>query len=441
MPSNGHKQLKIAVIGGGSTYTPELIEGFLARRDELPVGEVWLMDLPEAEEKLRIVAGLAERMSARCGRPFAVIQTTDRRAALDGADFVITQMRVGQLAARIRDERIPLSHGVIGQETTGPGGFANALRTIPVVLAICRDLAELAPEAWLINFANPSGLVTEAVTRYTKVKVVGLCNVPLNMQAGLAKAFGVDPAEIYVEFVGCNHLVWANRVFCRGVEVTERAIELTAEDPALNMKNIPHRTWSRDFLLSLGAIPCGYHRYYYLTKEILAELLEAEAAGRPTRGEVVREVEAELLRLYQDPGLDHKPEALAKRGGALYSEAAVRLISSLHHDRRDIQCVDTTNRGALADLLPEAVVEVNCVITAQGPQPIAVGHLRPQLRGLLQQVKAYEELTVEAAVTGDRGLALQALAAHPLVPSISVARALLADLLGANRDFLPQFKI
>lgn len=435
------ERLKIAVIGGGSTYTPELIEGFLDRRDELPIGEIWLMDLPEAEEKLRIVGGLAERMAARYGRPFLIRQTTDRRAALDGADFVVTQMRVGQLEARIRDERIPLRHGVIGQETTGPGGFANALRTIPVVLELCRELAELAPGAWLINFANPSGLVTEAITRYTKIKAVGLCNAPLNMQAGLAKAFGIDPAEIYIEFVGCNHLVWANRVFCRSVEVTERAIELAAEDPALNMKNIPHRAWSRDFLLSLGAIPCGYHRYYYLTKEILADLLDAEAAGRPTRGEVVREVEAELLRLYQDPGLDRKPEALARRGGALYSEAAVRLISSLYHDRRDIQCVDTTNRGALADLPPEAVVEVNCVITAQGPRPIAVGRLRPQLRGLLQQVKAYEELTVEAAVTGDRRLALQALAAHPLVPSVSVAEALLEDLLAANRDFLPQFKI
>ncbi|MGQ9779114.1 MAG: 6-phospho-beta-glucosidase [Bacillota bacterium] len=441
MQSNGHRRLKIAVIGGGSTYTPELIEGFLTRREELPVGEIWLMDLPEAEEKLRIVGGLAERMAARYGRPFAIRRTTDRRAALDGADFVVTQMRVGQLEARIRDERIPLRHGVIGQETTGPGGFANALRTIPVVLEICRDLAELAPGAWLINFANPSGLVTETVTRHTKIKIVGLCNVPLNMQAGLAKAFGVDAAEIYIEFVGCNHLVWANRVFCRGVDVTAQAIELTAEDQNLNMKNIPHHAWSRDFLLSLGAIPCGYHRYYYMTKEILTELLEAEAAGRPTRGEVVREVEAELLRLYRDPGLDRKPEALAKRGGALYSEAAVRLISSLYHDRRDIQCVDTTNRGALLDLPPEAVVEVNCVITAQGPQPIAVGRLRPQLRGLLQQVKAYEELAVEAAVTGDRGLALQALAAHPLVPSVSVARALLADLLAANRDFLPQFKI
>lgn len=431
--------LKAVVIGGGSSYTPELVEGFLKRVAELPLHEVWLVDVPEGAEKQSIVGALAARMAARAGSPFAVRQTLDRREALDGADYVVTQFRVGGLAARIRDERIPLRHGVIGQETTGPGGFAKALRTIPAVLDICRDMAELCPGAWLINFTNPSGIVTEAVTRHTKTKVIGLCNNAINIQAWLAREFNADPEEVYIEFVGCNHLLWGNRVLVRGEDVTAAALEKLAGDASLNMKNIPDHAWPRELIMSLGAVPCGYHRYYYLGPEILAGLLRAEAEGKPTRGEAVQEVEGELFRLYQDPHLDEKPAALAKRGGSLYSEAAVRLISSIHNDRRDIQCVNTINRGALADLPPEAVVEVNCVIDARGAAPLTVGRLRPQLRGLLQQVKAYEELTVEAAVTGDRGAALQALIANPLVPSAKTALALLEDIIRENEGFLPQF--
>ncbi|MGE5527598.1 MAG: 6-phospho-beta-glucosidase [Patescibacteria group bacterium] len=431
--------LKIAVIGGGSSYTPELVEGILARRDELPVDELRLVDVAEGEERLGIIAALAARMAAKTGNPLKITHTLDRRSALDGVDFVVTQFRVGQMAARIRDERIPLRHGVIGQETTGPGGFAKALRTIPVILDICRDLAELSPGAWLINFTNPSGIVTEAVTRHTGTRIIGLCNNAINIQHWLAREFNAAPEEIRVEFVGCNHLLWSRRVFCRGRDVTAEALAKTAGDASLNMKNIPSHAWPRELIFSLGAIPCGYHRYYYLGDAILAGLLQADAEGKPTRGEAVLEVEKELFRLYRDPALAEKPAALAKRGGALYSEAAMRLISSIRNDRGDIHCVNTTNRGALADLPPESVVEVNCVIDAAGAHPIAVGRLRPQLRGLLQQVKAYEELAIEAAVTGDRGIALQALIANPLVPSAGVAKALLDDILMENRDYLPQF--
>ncbi len=431
--------LKIAVIGGGSSYTPELVEGILARREELPVRELWLADIPAGEEKLRIVAGLAERMAARAGHPLRVQPTLDRRAALEGADFVLTQLRVGGLAGRIRDERIPLAHGVIGQETTGPGGFALALRTIPVILDICRDMAELAPSAWLINFTNPSGIVTQAVAGQTKTRVVGLCNNAINMQHWLASEFQARPDEIYVEFVGCNHLLWGNRVFCRGADVTAQALAKVSGGASLNMRNIPDHAWPRELIESLGAIPCAYHRYYYLGDQVLAGLQKRAAEGGPTRGEEVQEVERDLFQLYQNPGLAEKPAELGKRGGSLYSEAAMRLIASIHTDRRDIQCVNTVNNGALADLPQDAVVEVNCVIDGRGAHPIAVGRLRPQLRGLLQQVKAYEELTIAAALTGDRGLALQALIANPLVPSARAARELLDDLLEAGREYLPQF--
>ena len=420
---------KVAVIGGGSSYTPEIIEGLLSRQATLPLREVGLVDIPEGQEKLEIVGALAKRMVQRAGAPFEVKLTLDRRQALDGADFVVTQIRVGGMRARIKDERIPLRHGVVGQETTGPGGFAKALRTIPAILDICADMEELAPTAWLVNFANPSGIVTEAVTRHSKTNVVGLCNNAIGMERWAAKAFGIKQEEVVLQFVGCNHLLWINRVFVHGADVTDDAIAKVVADG----------WWPRELLESLRAIPCGYHRYYYMPDEQLEHLQKADAEGKPTRGEAILGIEKELFDLYRDPNLAEKPAALSKRGGSLYSEVAVRLINSVHNDSRDIQCVDTTNRGALSDLAPESVVEVNCVISGRGPIPLRVGPLRPELRGLLQQVKAYEELTIQAAVTGDRKAALQALLANPVVPSFRVAKPLLDELLEAHADYLPRF--
>ena len=426
----GHDQGgSVVVIGGGSSYTPEIVEGLLARREEFPVRELWLVDIPQGQQKLEIVGSLAQRMVARAGSPFDVRLTLDRREALADADYVVTQIRVGGIAARIKDERVPLRHGVIGQETTGPGGFAKALRTVPVILDICRDIQELAPQAWLVNFTNPSGIVTEAVARHTTTKVVGLCNNAINIERWLQREYGAGPEGIFIEFVGCNHLLWVTRLFVHGVEVTDQLIaKVEAEGH-----------WPEGLIESLRAIPCGYHHYYYSGDEMLAKQQQAAAEGKPTRGEQILGIEEELFQLYRDPDLAEKPEALSRRGGALYSEAAVRLMASIHNDRRDIQCVNTVNRGALADLPADSVVEVNCVIGCDGPIPLAVGRLRPELRGLLQQVKAYEELTIQAAVTGDRKVALQALVANPLVPSARVAKAVLDDLIEAHAEYLPQF--
>jgi len=420
---------KVVVIGGGSSYTPEIVEGLLARAEELSLREVWLVDIPDGREKLEVVGSLAERMVGRAGNPFEVKLTLDRREALPDADYVVTQIRVGGIAARIKDERVPLKHGVIGQETTGPGGFAKALRTVPVILDICRDMEELCPPAWLINFTNPSGIVTEAVTRHSKTKVVGLCNNAIGMESWIEREYEASPEEVFIEFVGCNHLLWVRRVFVRGVEMTD---DLFAKAEA-------EGEWPAGLIASLRAIPCGYHRYYYMGDEMLEKLRQADADGKPTRGEEILEIEKELFDLYRDPDLAEKPEALSKRGGALYSEAAVRLIHSIHRDRRDIQCVDTLNMGSLADLPEDSVVEVSCVIGAEGPRPLTMGPLSPKLRGLLQQVKAYEELTIEAAVTGDRNAALQALVANPLVPSFEVAKVVLEDLIEAHAEHLPQF--
>jgi 6-phospho-beta-glucosidase len=421
---------KVVVIGGGSSYTPEIIEGLINRAAALALREVWLVDIPDGQEKLEIVGRLAQRMVESAGSPFDVRLTLDRREALPDADFVVTQMRVGGIAARIKDERIPLKHGTIGQETTGPGGFAKALRTIPVMLDICGDMEALCPGAWLINFTNPSGIVTEAVTRHAKTNVIGLCNNAINIERDIQRQYEADPKDVFIEFVGCNHLLWTRRVFVRSADVTSDLITKAEADGE----------WPAGLLTSLDAIPCGYHHYYYQSDEVLEKLQRAEAEGRPTRGEEIVEIEKELFDLYRDPDLAAKPDALSKRGGALYSEAAVRLMDSIYSNRRDTQCVNTLNRGALADLPDDVVVEVNCVIEREGPRPVRVGRLAPQVRGLLQQVKAYEELTIEAAVTGDRHAARQALLANPLVPSWSTAVALLDDLLDAHAEHLPKFR-
>jgi 6-phospho-beta-glucosidase len=434
------KGLKVVVVGGGSSYTPEIIEGLLARRDVLPLRELWLTDIPAGKEKLDIVAALARRMVAKYGDPFVVKTTLDRKPALEGANFVLSQFRVGLLDARIRDESIPLRYGAIGQETVGAGGFAKALRTIPVILDLCREMERLCPEAFLVNFTNPSGVVTEAASQHSKVKVIGLCNNPINMQNWVAQQFGVTRPEVYIEFVGCNHLVWGKRVFVRGRDVTPEALEKLAGDTTMNMKNIPDHAWPRELVFSLGAFPNPYHKYYYLYDVMLAEMLEKHREGKPTRGEEVKKVEAELFKKYQDPNLDVKPEELSKRGGALYSEAAVQVIESIYNDRKDIQCVDTVNNGTLTDLPDDVVVEVCCTITGHGPVPVTVGRLPPQILGLLQLIKAFEALTVRAAVHGDKNAALQALTMNPLVPSVGVAQQILDDILAENAEYLPQFR-
>ncbi|HYG58973.1 MAG TPA: 6-phospho-beta-glucosidase, partial [Symbiobacteriaceae bacterium] len=256
--------MKIATIGGGSSYTPELIDGLIRRAAELPVREIWLVDVPEGHAKLEIVGNLARRMVARAGLDIAVHLTLDRRQALDGADFVTTQFRVGQLEARARDERIPLRYGVIGQETTGPGGFAKALRTIPVILDICRDMVELCPDAWLINFTNPSGILAEAILQHApQIKSIGLCNVPIGMRMGVARILDVDVNRVAIDFAGLNHLVYGLHVYLDGQDITGQVMETLAGGGSMTMRNIADLGWEPDFIRSLNMLPCPYHRYYY----------------------------------------------------------------------------------------------------------------------------------------------------------------------------------
>ncbi|MCL2342869.1 MAG: 6-phospho-beta-glucosidase, partial [Firmicutes bacterium] len=389
---------------------------------------------------LRIVSELARRMVEKSGADIRIHATLNRAEALKDADFVTTQFRVGLLEARIRDERIPLRYGVIGQETTGPGGFANALRTVPVILDICADMERCCPDAFLVNFTNPSGIVTEAALTRSGIKTIGLCNCPIGMVNDVAKACHCRAEDVYCDFIGLNHLLWARRVTAAGRDVTAQMVGAAAgEDAHGVMANVPEMQTSARFMRSLGMLPVDYLKYYYLTPEMLAECVEAEKT-KGVRGEVVKRVEEELFALYADPALAVKPAQLSERGGAHYSDAACMLIDSIYNNKGDIQTVNVRNGGANLDLPEEAVIERNCVIDAAGAHPIALGHMPLKIRGLVQLVKAYEQLTVEAAVNGDRDAALQALTIHPLVPSSSVAQKLLDDILLENADFLPAFR-
>lgn len=432
---NHQKRVKITVIGGGSSYTPELVEGLINGYEEMPVSELWLVDIEEGRHKLEIVGNLAKRMVKKSGLPIRVELTLDRRKAIQGADFVTTQMRVGLLEARKLDEHIPIKHGVIGQETTGPGGMFKALRTIPVILDICRDIEELAPDAWMLNFTNPAGMITEAVTKYSRVKTVGLCNSPINFKKFLADAYQTSESRVLPEFVGINHLHWVTSALVNG---KERLPELLAGKGEYSAKNVPTLGWDAEFLQSLKAVPTYYLKYYYMTNEMIEEEKEA-LAKNGTRAEVVSRVEKELFELYADENLQEKPKQLEQRGGAYYSEAAVQLMQSLYLGRNDIQTLNVPN-GVIYDFLPEdASIEINCVVTSAGPIPLKPMHVPDAAKGLLHAVKTYESLAIDAAVSGDRGLALQAMAHHPLVPSVSVAKVLLEELLEAHKPYLPQF--
>ena len=433
--------IKIVTIGGGSSYTPELVEGFIKRYNELPVRELWLVDVEAGKHKLEIVGELAKRMVEKAGVPMEIHLTLDRREALKDADFVTTQLRVGLLDARIKDERIPLSHGLIGQETNGAGGMFKALRTIPVILDIDKDMAELCPNAFLINFTNPAGMVTEALLRYGKNKrVIGLCNVPINMEKAAANMLGVDHSRIRMDFVGLNHMVYGKKIFLDGSDVTNQVVDAIADGKmGAIVKNIKDFEWDADFIKSLGMMPCPYHKYYYETQEMLESELKEFAKGE-TRAEVVKRLEDDLFKLYDDPNLDIKPPQLEKRGGALYSDAACRLINSIYNDKGDIQPVDCRNNGAIEGLDDDSAVEVSCVITKEGPRPLAMGKLPLQITGLVQEIKTFEKLVIEAAVTGDYHTALMAMSMNPLVPSDKMAKILLDELLVAHKDYLPQFK-
>ena len=433
------KGLKIATIGGGSSYTPELMEGFIKRYEELPIKEIWLVDVEAGREKQEIVGAMAQRMWDASPYEVKVYTTLDREEALRDADFVTTQFRVGQLNARVKDERIPFSYGLLGQETNGAGGMFKAFRTIPVILDVVEDMKRLCPNAWLINFANPSGMVTEAVLRYGKWdRVIGLCNVPV--MAKMTEAIMLDrPVEdLIYKFAGVNHFHWHKVADKAGNDVTPLVIDkLYQEDNGLP-KNIHGVPFYRELLDQMNMIPCGYHQYYYRAEEMLAHGLE-EYATVGTRAEQVKALEAELFELYKDPALNYKPKQLEERGGAYYSDAACETIASIYANKNTEIVVSTRNDGAVPDLPADCAVEVTAYLGAQGARNVAFGPLPTAERGWLQVMKAMELLTIEAAVTGNYALALQAFTINPLIPSGATAKRVMDELFVAHKAYLPQF--
>ena len=434
--------MKIVTIGGGSSYTPELAEGLLKRADVLPVTEYWLVDIEEGSWKQEINAGLIRRMAKKAGVDLKVYTTLNREEALKDAAFVTTQLRVGGLDAREKDECIPLSHGMMGQETNGAGGLFKALRTIPVILEIADDMLRLCPHAWLINFTNPSGMVTEALLRHSPFKrVVGLCNVPIHMERSIAQILAVEPSRIHIRFAGLNHLVYGTNVFLDGADVTKEAVE-KAYDPnrkiEFTVKNVIPVDYNPDFVKGLGMLLCPYHNYYYKKQTMLEDELKEYRAGN-TRAQAVKKVEQELFQIYQNEQLDVKPKQLEDRGGAFYSEAACRLIESIYTDKRDIQPVDVRNNGAIAGIEDDSAIEASCVITRDGPVPLTVGKLPVAVNGLVQQIKTFERLAVEAAVEGSYEKALLALCTNPLTDDEKLAKVVVDELFEAHKAYLPRF--
>jgi 6-phospho-beta-glucosidase len=419
--------VKIAVIGGGSTYTPELIEGFARRGAVLSCDELVLHDI--AADRLAVVGGLASRILAAQGFGGRLVTTTSLDEAVDAAAAVLVQLRVGGQQARLVDETLPGRFGLLGQETTGPGGFAKALRTVPVVLNIAQVVAERAQsDAWIIDFTNPVGIVTRALLD-EGYRALGLCNVAIGFQRRLAARFGVAADQVQLDHVGLNHLSWIRQVRVDGVDRLPDLLDTPAAEELAEEIGAP-----ADLLRTLGAIPSYYLHYFYCTDRAIAE----QASG-PRRAEEVLQIERTLLAMYADPALDHKPALLEQRGGAYYSEAAAALVTSLLTGDGAHHYVDVRNNGSVAGLPDDAVVEVPATVDLAGAHPVPIAPLAPELLGLVQAVTAYEVLTIQAARTGDRRVAVRALLANPLVRQWDPAVPLLDALLEANRPHLPQF--
>ena len=423
---------KLTVLGGGSTYTPELLGGLIERQDTLTVETVSLYDIHA--ERRDIVGGLIQRMFQRVSLPTRIELTQSLQQAIEGADFIVSQIRVGWMAARILDEHIPLSHNVLGQETVGAGGIFKAQRTIPVTLHFAQEVSRLAPNAWFLNFTNPSGMITEALLRYSPLqRVVGLCNVPINSQRALASLLKVAPEQVWLDWVGLNHLGWICKAEVDGKDYLPQILDELSH-PSAN-KTHQHFPFKGELLQTLQLLPTYYLRYYYATPQVVEEFRKS---GK-TRGEVVAEIEQTLLAKYRDPGLDTKPAELSQRGGALYSEAALRLMHSLLTDQRDVQILIVRNAGAIPDLPQEVAVEVPAVVGAHGVTPLSRGSTPLPIKPLLEAVKTSEMLAIEAAVSGSRQKLIQALWANPLVPSFDMAEKLTDELLQAHRQYLPQY--
>ena len=428
------RSIKVAIIGSGSTYTPELVEGFINRREELPLKSLYLVDIDA--RKRQIVGDLCERMLRAKGVSCPVIQTETWDEALDGADFVLAQIRVGRLPARILDEKIPLKYGMIGQETCGIGGMFKGLRTIPVLMALCERMQALCPNAWLINFSNPAGIATQAILNHTPVKMMGLCNAPFNMFKSVREQLGLRP-DAFIEYLGLNHLSWITAARQDGRDHLQEAFAQGAASEA--MKSLPDWGFPPEVVCQVKGIPSYYLAYYYFREEKLQHLQKA----KESRGEECVRIEEELLALYSDPNLSEKPEQLMQRGGAYYSEVAISLVDAIHNDRNELHVINTLNKGALPFMADDDAIEITARVGAQGVTPIPMdpGFDNRHIISYMRTIKAYEREAVQAALHGDVDAAMRALLINPLAGDYHTARSCFYEMLEAHRAYLPQFGV
>jgi 6-phospho-beta-glucosidase len=427
--------IKIAVVGGASSYTPELFDNLVDFQDELEVEQVVLTDLNL--EKLNFIAGVCERLLANSGLGVRLSQTGQVEQAIAGADFVILQIRVGGLDARVRDERVPMELGLIGNETTGAGGFACALRTVPVALDIARKIEQLAPEAWLLNLSNPAGIVTEALIKHSQVRTLGFCNIPINTTYALAEVLGVDPKRLRLDSFGLNHLSWSRGAYVEGEDLLQPLTASTHDrDSLLYSRGLVESLIDPEWLQTLGMIPSWYLRYFYYPEQIL----ELDHKKSQSRGQEDMVSEARLFEIYTTTGFGEEArEILKAKGGAQYYLPVLQVMASMVKDRGDVITVDTLNGRALPDLPTDVCVEVPACIYRDRVEPLPVGPMPSSVRGLVQAVKNYGELTVEAALSGDQGKAIAALMINPLVGSYPKAREFLDRVLENEQAYLPRF--
>lgn len=422
--------LKLTIIGAGSTYTPELIQGIIDRTESFPVEKLYLVDIDAP--KLEIVGGLIERMLKRADSKIKVVKTADLELALDGADFVFGQIRVGKLPARILDEKIPLKHNLIGQETTGIGGFFKALRTIPVLMDIAHKMERFCPNAFLINFSNPSGILAESLLNNTRIKTMGLCNGPIGMITKVKNDLELTNPEI--DFIGLNHLSFLVGVRENGIDYFPKAMETNAG--TVQLQNIPKGELSPEALKAMGGIPISYLQYFALREQKLAHLKEE----KQSRGEVCVEIERDLLEMYENESLNEKPALLDKRGGHLYSEAAVSLANSIYNDKRDYHVVNVLNGGAFDFMSADDCIETGCLVGKDGAKPVPIPNFTNNyIKGIMKTVKSYEKLTIEAALEGSDSKALAALMLNPLVGDFDAARACYYEMKEAHKTYLTMF--
>lgn len=438
-----NKKLKVVTIGGGSSYTPELLEGFIKRYAELPITELWLVDVDAGKEKQDIIFDLCLRMIKSAGVPIELHKTLNRREALAGADFVTTQLRVGQLKARELDERIPLSHGYLGQETNGAGGLFKGLRTIPVIFDIIKDVEEICPDAWVINFTNPAGMVTEAVFRHTKFKkFIGVCNIPVGMKMFIQDVLKLQPEDdLSIDLFGLNHMVFIKDVLVNGESRFAELLDGVASGTltAGSVKNIFDLPFSEGLIRSLNLLPCSYLLYYFKQKEMLAiEMGEFYKGG--ARATVVQKVEKQLFDLYKDPELNVKPKELELRGGAYYSDAACEVISAIYNDKQTEQYVNFPHHGHIDNIPADWAVEMTCTIGRDGATPHPrITHFDEKVLGLIYTIKGFEIAASEAALSGKLNDVLLAMNLSPLIHSDKDAEILAREMLLAHEALLPNF--